>query len=91
MGLLGYFRSRQRSATVAKDRLQILIAHERAERNKPSYLPMLQEELLAVVRKYVQVDQDAISVSLEQNDSQEFLELNIILPESEQRKAVQCP
>jgi cell division topological specificity factor len=85
MGLLDYFRaSRRNSAAVAKDRLQILIAHERAERNSPSYLPMLQNELLAVVRKYVHVDHDAISVSLEQSDNQEILELNIVLPEDGQ-------
>lgn len=90
MRLLDYFRATHRSsAAVAKDRLQIVIAHERAERNKPSYLPILQKELLAVVRKYVQVDHDAISVSLEQSDNQEVLELNILLPEEGQRKQAQ--
>jgi len=90
MGLLDYFRaSRRSSASVAKDRLQILIAHERAERNSPSYLPLLQSELLAVVRKYVHVDHDAISVSLEQSDNQEVLELNIVLPEEGQAEPLQ--
>ena len=82
MSLLGYFRSsRPSSASVAKERLQILVAHERASRNQPSYLPQLQQELLAVVQKYVQVSQDAISVNFEQDDEQETLELNIILPD----------
>ena len=66
MGLLDYFRNtRTSSAAIAKERLQILVAHERSERNKPDYLPMLQKELLEVIRKYVEVDQDAISVTME--------------------------
>ncbi len=83
MSLLDYFRSKQKkgSASLAKERLQILVAHERAERNKPSYLRDLQNELLQVVRKYVQVDDQAISVQLEQEGNQEILELNITLPE----------
>ncbi len=84
MSLLDYFRSsKSKTASVAKERLQILVAHERYYRNKPSYLPQLQEELMQVIRKYVQVDQDAISVKFEQDDNQETLELNIILPDSQ--------
>jgi cell division topological specificity factor len=71
---------------VAKERLQILVAHERASRNQPSYLPKLQQELLAVIRKYVNVEEDAISVNFEQDDEQEVLELNIILPEEANKK-----
>jgi len=82
MSLLDYFRStKQSSASIARERLQILVAHERSSRNQPSYLPQLQQELLAVVQKYVNVGQDAISVNFEQDDEQEVLELNIILPE----------
>lgn len=82
MSLLDYFRSsKPSSASVAKERLQILVAHERASRNQPSYLPKLQQELLAVIRKYVNVEEDAISVNFEQDDEQEVLELNIVLPE----------
>ena len=82
MGLLNYFRSsRPTSAEVAKERLQILVAHDRIERDSPSYLPMMQKELLAVVRKYVEVDLEAISVNLEQDGNQEILELNIMLPD----------
>lgn len=88
MGLLDYFRSEKKStARVAKERLQILVAHERSERNKPSYLPQLQRDILAVIRKYVAVDQDAISVNLERDDTQEILELNIVLPEQPTARA----
>lgn len=82
MSLLDYFRSsKPNTASLAKERLQILVAHERSSRNRPSYLPKLQEELLAVIRKYVHVDQDAITVNFEQDGNQETLELNIVLPD----------
>lgn len=86
MSLLDYFKlSKPSSASIAKERLQILVAHERASRNQPSYLPQLQKELLAVVQKYVKVEQDAISVKFEQDDEQEVLELNIVLPDEPQK------
>ena len=82
MSLLDYFRSRKtNTASVAKQRLQILVAHERASRNQPSYLPKMQQELLAVIRKYVHVDEEAISISFEQNGNEETLELNIVFPD----------
>lgn len=85
MSFLKYFRSQKnKSAQVAKERLQIIIASERAERGGPDYLPMLREELLEVVRKYVQVDMDAVTVDVERDGDCEVLELNIVLPESDQ-------
>ena len=82
MSLLDYFRSsKPNTASLAKERLQILVAHERASRNQPSYLPQLQQELLSVIRKYVNVGQDAITVNFEQDGNQETLELNIVLPD----------
>ncbi len=82
MSLLDYFRSsKPSSASLAKERLQILVAHERSSRHQPSYLPELQQELLAVIRKYVNVGQDAITVNFEQDGNQETLELNIVLPD----------
>ncbi|QPK62689.1 cell division topological specificity factor MinE [Methylomonas sp. LL1] len=82
MSLLDYFRSsKPNTASLAKERLQILVAHERSSRNQPSYLPQLQQELLAVIRKYVNVGQDAITVNFEQDGNQETLELNIVLPD----------
>ena len=84
MGLLDYFRSTNQKGTanVAKERLQILVAHDRAERGRPSYLPQLQMEILAVIRRYVDVDMNAVSVNYEQEESREILELNIVLPET---------
>lgn len=87
MGLLDYFRAGRPkgSAAVAKERLQILVAHDRRVRDRPSYLPKLQQEILAVIRKYVEVDMNAISVNYEQEADQEVLELNIVLPENAER------
>jgi cell division topological specificity factor len=84
MGLLDYFRSSRPKGTanMAKERLQILVAHDRAERHRPSYLPDLQREILDVIRKYVNVDMSAVTVNYEQEETQEVLELNIILPET---------
>jgi len=83
MSLLDYFKTtKPNSAKVAKERLQILVAHERNARNQPSYLPALQQELLKVIQKYIQVDQDAISVNFDSDDEQETLELNIVLPDN---------
>ena len=82
MSLLDYFRtSKPNTASLAKERLQILVAHERSSRNQPSYLPDLQKELLEVIRKYVNVSHDAITVHFDQDGNQETLELNIVLPE----------
>jgi len=83
MSLLNYFKStKPNSAKIAKERLQILVSHERSARSQPSYLPELQKELLDVIKKYVQVDQDDISINYESDDHQETLELNIVLPEN---------
>lgn len=89
MGLLDYFRSSRSkgTASVAKERLQILVAHDRAARNRPSYLPRLQKEILEVIRKYVEVDMNAVSVNYEHEGTQEILELNIVLPETAQHRA----
>ena len=83
MSLLDYFRSQRNkpSANVAKERLQILVAHERAARDGHDYIPRLQEELLEVVRKYVQVDREAVQVQLDREGDCEILELNITLPD----------
>jgi cell division topological specificity factor len=87
MSLLDYFKiTKVSSASVAKERLQILVAHERSFKNQPSYLPQLQKELLDVIQKYINVGQDSISVNFEQDENQETLEVNIVLPDNPARK-----
>lgn len=83
MSFLDYFKSKKnnRSASVAKERLQIIVAHQRGEREQPDYLPALQKELLEVIRKYVQISDDMVQVEVDRNDSCSVLELNVTLPE----------
>jgi len=82
-----FFRSKKTgTATVAKERLQIIVAHERgSRRGSPDYLPALKKELLEVVRKYVPVDPSQIKVHLDREGGYEVLELNITLPDEEPR------
>ncbi|KZZ15404.1 cell division topological specificity factor, partial [Oleiphilus sp. HI0080] len=63
MSFLDYFKStKKNTASIAKERLQIIVAHERGQREQPDYLPMLQQEILEVIRKYVSVNQDQVQV-----------------------------
>jgi len=82
MSFFDYFRSKKNStASVAKERLQIIVAHERGQREQPDYLPQLQQELLEVIRKYVQISDDMVQVEVDRNDHCSVLELNVTLPE----------
>ena len=79
--LLTLFRRRPSSANVAKERLRIIVAQERSTRGGPDYLPVLRSELLHVIRKYVNVDVEAIQVNFERDGGHEVLELSVALPE----------
>lgn len=83
MSLLDYFRStKKNTASTAKERLQIIVAHERNRRNSPDYLPQLERDILAVIRKYVDIAGDQVSVSLEKSsDELSVLELNVTFPD----------
>ncbi len=83
MNLLTPFRRRRKSASVAKDRLQIIIAQERSNIESEDYLPMLREEILAVIAKYTKVDREKVHVDLQRRDNSSVLELNVMLPEKE--------
>jgi len=75
---------KKKTATIAKDRLQIILAHERAGRNgfEPDYLPDLQRDLIAVISKYIQINPDDIKVQLDREENLEVLEVKIELPEA---------
>jgi cell division topological specificity factor len=82
MGLLAFFRrTAAPTANLAKERLRIIVAQERTTRGGPDYLPLLHRELLEVIRKYVNVDPDAIQINLEKEEGHEVLELSVALPE----------
>jgi cell division topological specificity factor len=81
MSLFSYLRKRHNTASVAKERLQIIISHERSQRNTPDYLPQLKEEILAVIAKYIPISREKVSVNLERTDDSSILELNVTIPE----------
>ncbi|MBO9688474.1 MULTISPECIES: cell division topological specificity factor MinE [Roseateles] len=83
MGFMSFFLGEKKStASVAKERLQLILAHERNGRStSPDYLPQLQRELLAVISKYVSINPDDIKVHMERQDDLEVLEVKIELPE----------
>lgn len=82
MGIFNYFRDRKKdSAAIAKERLQILVAHQRNRSNQPDFLPAMQQELLEVIRKYMPISRDQVQVSLDDQEGCSILELNITLPD----------
>ncbi|MFQ3197118.1 MAG: cell division topological specificity factor [Paraglaciecola sp.] len=82
MSIFNYFlkKKEKSSASVAKERLQIIVAHERNKRHQPDYLPLMQQEIINVIRKYVNIDDDQVTVQVENSDARSVLELNITLP-----------
>lgn len=75
---------KKKTASVAKERLQIILAHERSGRggSRADYLPELQRELVAVISKYVSIRPEDIKVHLERQDDLEVLEVKIELPDA---------
>jgi len=78
--LLRFFRGRTASAPVARERLQILLAHERSLRGQPDLLELLREEILAVVSRHVELDPDKVVVKMERGETVSTLEVDIELP-----------
>src|SRR4051812_14710401 len=78
MGLLSLlFPERRTSAVVARERLKIVLAHERASRDAPDFLPTLQRELLDVIGRYVEIREDVIRVNLGRSGDTSLLEINV--------------
>ncbi len=80
MRLLDFFRRPPPSAQVAKERLRIIVAQERGARGGPDYLPLLRRELLEVIRKYVNVDPEAVHIHFDRAEGHEMLEFSVALP-----------
>ncbi len=83
MALLDFFLSRKKhTASIAKERLQIIVAERRRRDSEPHYLPDLKRDIMAVICKYIQIDPQMLHVQFEQKeDDISVLELNVILPE----------
>jgi cell division topological specificity factor len=89
MNLLNFLRKQRQTkpvqtsqtAQTAKDRLQVLLAHERSGGGKEAdYLPMLQRDIVAAIRKYVSIGETDVEVRMERGDQMSSLEINIELP-----------
>ena len=81
MGMFDFLRAKKTTAETAKNRLQIIIAQERTSRGGPDYLPLLQRELLEVIRKYVNVDVEAVKVDLVKDGEHDVLDISVALAE----------
>ena len=88
MSFFSFFlgEKKKASANIAKERLQLILAHERTGKSgsvQPDYLPALQKELIEVITKYIKISADDIKVNLERQDDLEVLEVKIELPEDD--------
>ncbi len=82
MGIFDFLSARSKNtANLARDRLRIIVAQERSLRGAPDYLPLLQRELLEVIRKYVNVDVDAVKVDLIKDGDNDVLDISVALPD----------
>jgi cell division topological specificity factor len=79
MSMFNLFR-RARSAPVARDRLQILLAHERAGRGQSDLLAILRQEILTVITKHITVDQDNVHVRMDRGATVSLLEIDVEIP-----------
>lgn len=71
------------SASVAKDRLQLILINERGTGVTPEFLPRLQKELVEVISRYVKINPTDIKVNLDRQESIEILEVKIEMPQPE--------
>ena len=80
--MFSFFKTKS-TPPVARDRLKVLLAHERAYLNKPDLIAVLREEILAVIRKHVQVDPDKVRVTTERDAKVSTLSVDIEIPMNE--------
>jgi cell division topological specificity factor len=88
MNLQRLFGSRPASAPVARERLQILLAHERGLRGQPDLLELLRAEILAVVSRHVALDPEKVIVRIERENEVSTLEIDIEVPNAAENYAV---
>lgn len=85
MSIFDIFR-RKPTASVARERLQILLAHERSSLGKSDLIAKLQEEIIAVIRKHMEIDPDRVKLKVENGDHVSTLEIDIEVPLSRKAK-----
>jgi cell division topological specificity factor len=82
MSVFGLF-SRKKTANVARERLQILLAHERIGGGSSDLLAKLREEVLAAIAKHVDVDPSRVNVSMKKEDDVSIIEIDVEVPDEE--------
>ncbi|PKM07995.1 MAG: cell division topological specificity factor MinE [Gammaproteobacteria bacterium HGW-Gammaproteobacteria-4] len=81
MSIFDFLKPKKNTASIAKERLRIIVAQERSARGGPDYLPLLRRELLEVIRKYVSVDVDAVKVDIIKDGDNDVLDISVALPD----------
>ncbi len=81
MSIFDFLKPKKNTAQTAKNRLQIIIAQERSSAGAPDYLPLMRREILEVIRKYVNVDADAVKVDVVKDGEHDVLDISVSLPE----------
>ena len=81
MSIFDFLKPKKTTAITAKNRLQIIIAQERSSQGAPDYLPLMRREILEVIRKYVNVDADAVKVDVVKDGEHDVLDISVSLPE----------
>jgi cell division topological specificity factor len=80
MKLIDFFKRPRETAPVARERLQILLAHERAVAGKSDLIAILREEILGVIAKHFPVEQEGIKVKMERGEAVSTLEVEVEIP-----------
>jgi cell division topological specificity factor len=81
MSMFSLFR-RQSSAPIARERLQILLAHERSVRGQSDLLAVLREEILAVIEKHFPIERENVQIKMDRGDAVSILEIDVEIPNS---------
>jgi cell division topological specificity factor len=85
--LFNFFHlGKKNSAKAAKERLQIVVSHQRAANTNPEFIPELRKELLKVICKYIPIDMEQINVNLQKVGNNSILELNVTIPELKEKQ-----
>ena len=81
MSIFDFLKPKKNTAQTAKNRLQIIIAQERSSAGAPDYIPLMRREILEVIRKYVNVDVDAVKVDVVKDGEHDVLDISVALPD----------
>ena len=79
MNLFGFLKARG-SAPVARERLQILLAHERVALGPRDLVAILRDELLATIARHIQFDPEKLSVRMDRAGAVSTLEIDLEIP-----------